>query len=227
MSPKTEPSSTQASRTKAIIYLIILITLLSFIPVLISLNREIGVIGSSNLEQRAEEFKKARGIAGETSGPNKPGKDRVTLPPGTRLLDFVPLTIEGYLTGARHPLPGTKNVAEAFFQPDTTQAKSISPYNCYVRITYQPSALRARETIELSLKRYPVDQKEIKLGDLTATEGYEKEKMAYFIGWTAGNYAIEIDTGFIRAKHPGYTNYLVDSGREVAKAVIKQIKTTR
>ncbi len=197
-----------------------LLVILSFIPTIRSLNREFGFVGPSDLEIRAQKLQDTKGKK-KDAAPDKRGQ---AIQPEVAPLDLLPSTIEGYMTQGRHKVAGERNVAEAFFQPDTEQATHITPYNCHVRVSHQPSKQKAREIIALSLKRYTVGRRQLKLGDLAVTEAYEQEKMAYYLGWTMGNYAIEIDTSFIRAKHPGYTNHLVSSGREVAISVGKLIK---
>jgi hypothetical protein len=201
------------------ILILILLALLSCIPAALSLNREVGLVTFSGLELRAGEFKKKQ----NNEKPVLPAEAR-NITPEVQPLDILPLQIEGYLTGARHKVAGENTIAEAYYEPDTEQAKQLSPYNCYVRISYLPSTQEAEKSIELSLDRYPVGKKRLRLGDLSATESYESSQQGYFIGWTAKNYAIEVDTSFTRGKHPGAVNHLVGSGREVAASVDKFVR---
>ena len=204
--------------SKAVLVLILL-ALLSFVPAAFSLNREVGLVSPSGLEIRAAKFKKQ-----QNNGQAALQGEAPTIAPGIEPLEFLPPQIEGYLMGARHPIAGEKYSAEAFYQPDTQQAKLIAPFNSHVRISYLPSRQEAKKSIELSLERYPVRRKQLKLGDLIATESYEADQQGYFIGWTVDEYAVEVDSSFTRGKHPGATGQLVNSGRDVAVFIDKFIR---
>lgn len=149
------------------------------------------------------------------------GRLRAEPKPPVDPLEMLPERIEGFNTNARQPMPGAESyIAEAIYQPDDTEAVARTPLNTYVGITYHPSEEKAEEAITLSVQeRYPLKTGPVEIDGIKALSGFDTSRGSYYVGWTAGQYAIELYTTFVIKVAPNAEALLVDYGKRVSVAV--------
>lgn len=146
-----------------------------------------------------------------------------TITPGIHPLVLLPDEISGFALNARHAVPGYETyMAEAIYQPQQEELSRVVSLNAYAKITYFERAWDAEKAIQENLtERYPEEHKVIDLNGQQAFSGLEQTKKSFFIGWSAGNYAIEIDVSFTGAVPGSKDKSLEETGTKVALEVQK------
>jgi hypothetical protein len=144
------------------------------------------------------------------------------LKPPIHPLDVLPERIEGFLTNGRQKTPGAEAyMAEALYQPDDKDTATMMPMNTYAGVTYHESNQAAEKAIAANTQeRYPRDKESWKVGEgLNVISGLDSSGGSYFIGWTAGQYSIQLFTSFTLKVPPNSEELLVDYGKKVLAAV--------
>ena len=149
------------------------------------------------------------------------GKLRAEPKPPVHPLEMLPEMVEGFRTNARQKMPGAEGyIAEAIYQPDDSDVITMTPLNTYVSITYHYSKKKAEEAISLSVQeRYPLKKRPVEIDGVKATSGFDDGSGSYYVGWTLGQYAIELYTTYTVKVPPNGEDLLVDYGKKASIAV--------
>ena len=146
--------------------------------------------------------------------------------PKTKLLNvehhpiqILPRIITNVETAVRQPIPGTSAyAAEAIYLPDNEDIRISNPFTVYASVTYYSSPRSARRAIQRQAEKMGGNIIFLEVGKSRAEAGLDPERTSYFIGWTRGNYGIEVDGAF-KHQSKGKTEPMIKLAQIVAQQI--------
>jgi hypothetical protein len=122
-----------------------------------------------------------------------------TVKPPTPVIDELPEFILQHETRGRQVIPSSKYPsAESIYENLDPNTMLQNPINTYAKATYYPSGPEARQSIDESINnRFSYSNTSELIGSTIVRTGYDSRSGSYFIGWTKGNFAIELITSFL------------------------------
>jgi len=142
---------------------------------------------------------------------------KVAWKPRLHPLELLPAEINGAAAVMRQPMPGAGDyAAEALYAPGGDPAAGGNPLTVYAGITWYPGRGLAAAAIRQRAADYKAKKK--LFAGHRALAGLSADRAGYFIGWTAGNYSIEVDAVFAR-KGAGDSRRMIELSNLIADQI--------